>query len=287
MGASMGDFLLNLLGAIATSAYLVAICTLCEKISPREPFRWRDRTPGFYFGQAMTPFSILMSIPLASLYELVAPGAVVRLPLNDWVGPVGAAIILLMMTDFLKYWEHRFEHRFLWRVHAVHHSVEHLSAATSYAHPLQYVPMFFMIAVPLSLVDVGNSTVPMTVAILVSLMEFLIHSPTRVDFGPARRVLVDPPFHRIHHSREPVHFDRNFGVLFSIWDQMFGTAHMPRKDEWPAVGIHERSSPRSLLDLLLFPWRMPKREEVVDVGVPAEEIGPCPSPEGAVTGAPA
>ena len=66
-------------------------------------------------------------------------------------------------------------------------------------------------------------------------------------------MIVDPRFHRIHHSLEPRHFDRNFAVCFSFWDSLFGTAYWPKKGEWPAVGVKEYPAPRNFWEYLMLP----------------------------------
>ena len=40
-------------------------------------------------------------------------------------------------------------------------------------------------------------------------------------------MIADNRFHRIHHSIQPQHFDKNFGAGTSLWDQLFGTAYFP------------------------------------------------------------
>jgi sterol desaturase/sphingolipid hydroxylase (fatty acid hydroxylase superfamily) len=59
---------------------------------------------------------------------------------------------------------------------------------------------------------------------------------------------VDNRFHRIHHSVEPKHFEKNFGIMFTVWDQLFRTAYFPRPDEWPKTGVAGIQPPRKLSD---------------------------------------
>ncbi|GLR48655.1 sterol desaturase family protein [Sphingomonas astaxanthinifaciens] len=247
-------------GVIFSTGYLILLCTIAEMVSQQEPFRWRVRWPGVMFGLMVPVFAVVVSTPLNWLWGHLGIGPLIRLPTQQ-VGSVGAVLAMLLVTDFLMYWEHRFEHRFLWPVHAVHHSVEHLSAATSISHPLQFVPMFLFVAIPLSLIDFGSYAMPSMVVIVTSFLLLFIHSPVRTGFGPLRHLLVEPAFHRIHHSLEERHFDRNFSILFSFWDRLFGTCVMPRPGEWPKTGIHEAPSPRSLAELLAFPFRLWRREQ--------------------------
>lgn len=252
----MGENLIfQLSSAVFATALLIGLCTLVELVSRRGPFRWRERWPGVLFGLLNPVFAILVAIPLKLLWANVGLEPLVHLDALG-LGLAGGVLLSLLVTDFLMYWEHRFEHRFLWPVHAVHHSVENLSAATSYSHPAQFVPMFMMISVPLSLIDFGSLAVPAIVSTTVFFLQLFIHSPVRIGFGPLRHLLVDPAFHRLHHSLEQQHFDRNFSILFSFWDRIFGTQVMPRAGEWPEVGIHEARSPRTVAELLLFPLRL-------------------------------
>jgi sterol desaturase/sphingolipid hydroxylase (fatty acid hydroxylase superfamily) len=36
-------------------------------------------------------------------------------------------------------------------------------------------------------------------------------------------VFVTPSHHRVHHSLDKAHIDRNFGGVLIIWDRLFGT----------------------------------------------------------------
>jgi sterol desaturase/sphingolipid hydroxylase (fatty acid hydroxylase superfamily) len=70
--------------------------------------------------------------------------------------------------------------------------------------------------------------------------------------------LVTPQSHRIHHSIEPEHQDKNFGSLFSIWDFMFGTQVTAWRD-YPETGIADQAFPHEtsgdIASLLLMPIR--------------------------------
>lgn len=252
----MASVLNEIVLAVLFGGFLIALCTMAELISRRGPFRWSTRWPGALFALIGPAFAILVSLPLKALWSSLGIPPLVRIDLPGVFGEGLAVLLLLLIVDFLKYWEHRFEHRFLWPVHAVHHAEENLSAATSYSHPLQFVSLFFLIGVPLSLVDLGSVATPLWVAGITAMLELFIHSPTRVGLGPLRHLFVDAPYHRIHHSLEERHFDRNFAILFSFWDRLFGTMVMPEPGEWPDTGIREARSPRTVGELLLFPWRL-------------------------------
>lgn len=170
-----------------------------------------------------------------------------------------APLIALMVTDLFGYWLHRLQHGPLWRFHAVHHAVHHsvrdLHAAGSYVHVADEAFRILFVAIPMSLAPMQGVAEPFLFTALTVLYEPYIHSPIRLHLGPLRQVLVDNRFHRIHHSRQPEHFDKNFGVYFTFWDRIFGTAHFPRPDEWPETGLADVDEPRTVREWLDLPLR--------------------------------
>ena len=66
---------------------------------------------------------------------------------------------------------------------------------------------------------------------------YVVHANVRIGFGRFWWVLSSPQYHRIHHSIEPEHRDKNFAVWFPIYDVLFGTAHRPKPGEFPETGV--------------------------------------------------
>ena len=89
--------------------------------------------------------------------------------------------------------------------------------------------------IPARLLDISNEG-----AVLISTMVVLFnsfsHANLRINFGPLRWILVSPQSHRVHHSSEPRHFNRNYGAVLSIWDHFFRIAWHD-KSEYPPTGI--------------------------------------------------
>ena len=173
-------------------------------------------------------------------------------------GWLAAALGIAMVGNFFYYWLHRAQHRFawLWRFHAVHHSITEMSATASYHHVAEDLFQFVAVTLPMAvLLGVESGPVPWLVLVLAGTHGFYIHSSSRLGLGPLRWVLCDNRFHRIHHSRDPRHRDRNFGTSTPLWDVLFGTAWFPRRGEWPAVGLDEQPEPRSVAEFLLLPFR--------------------------------
>ncbi len=68
---------------------------------------------------------------------------------------------------------------------------------------------------------------------------FVNHANVRIDFGPLTGVIAGPQWHRIHHSTDPHHRDRNFATFFPFIDRLFGTYYAPAVGEYPATGLDE------------------------------------------------
>jgi sterol desaturase/sphingolipid hydroxylase (fatty acid hydroxylase superfamily) len=244
------DIAVRFLLAMLPVFLLGLVCIGLELKFPRERYSLRARAFGFALLVLTPGLVFLLAYPLGALWRSI--GVPPAIGFTAWP-PVAQFALQLILVDFLRYAEHRVEHRILWPVHAVHHSVTELHAANSYAHPLMAVTEVLVVAIPLSMVDFSIS--PAWVFTALAFQNLIIHSPTRFHLGRWGSVIVDNRYHRIHHSRESRHYERNFGFLFTLWDRLFGTYHRPAPDEWPDVGIDGLEPPASLRDYLLHPLR--------------------------------
>ena len=145
--------------------------------------------------------------------------------------PLLAFVCYLILFDFLGYWMHRAQHRlgWWWQLHAVHHSQRAMSVWTeSRNHYLDDIlsALIFVLAARLA----GTPATQFIWLVFASrLIESLSHANWRISYGALfSRVIVDPHFHRIHHSIGLGHEGRargvNFAVLLPVWDMLFGTA---------------------------------------------------------------
>jgi sterol desaturase/sphingolipid hydroxylase (fatty acid hydroxylase superfamily) len=234
---------------VASAMLLLAAAVAVELISPKTRYSLASRAFGAML--CLTGTIIVSSIipPLEYLWRRM------RVPplLHVHVGYAAAIATSILLMDFLAYWRHRLLHRLWWRFHALHHSATELHAANSYAHVFEAIPNLVIVLIPVSLIDFGGVEVPMAALMILGVLQFYIHSPVKIHFPRLRWFLVDNHFHRAHHSLEEQHFDKNFGIVFTLWDRLFGTAYFPAEDEWPGTGIAGIVPPSSLFDFLLFP----------------------------------
>ncbi len=144
-------------------------------------------------------------------------------------------VIYLLVFDFIGYWVHRAQHQWdwWWRLHAVHHSQRQLTMWSDNRNHLLDSALNDAIFVAVAIaIGVAPSQFVGLVAVT-QLFESLQHANLRCSFGRvAERLLVSPRFHRRHHAIGVGHEAGargqikgvNFGVLFSCWDALLGSA---------------------------------------------------------------
>jgi sterol desaturase/sphingolipid hydroxylase (fatty acid hydroxylase superfamily) len=262
---------------IALTLFTIAVCVAIEQVSALERYSLKARIPGTLMNAAGVIGSIVLMWPIHKLWSWLDPHAILNIPLWQWLQPMGRFgyalqfLLLVVVADFLAYWRHRAEHRWFWPIHVVHHSPHELHAANDIGHPVQVLFSIAFISVPMSLFQIDGPGTPFMVGFVVSLLSYYIHSPIDVHFGPFRKVMVDNRFHRIHHSLEPKHFHRNFGICFSLWDRMFGTAYDPEPGEWPKVGVAGVKPPRTIGEYLMLPAPLLRRSPPEPGDAPAHD----------------
>lgn len=169
-----------------------------------------------------------------------------------------AGWVVAMVGDFFYYWLHRVQHSLplLWRFHKVHHSITELSAASSYHHVVEDMLQLVCVVLPAALlVHFNSGPVPWLIATVAASQAYFIHSSARINIGPLRYLIGDNRYHRIHHSREPRHFNKNFAAATPLWDLLFGTVYIPKGNEWPQVGLDDTPEPKRIWDYLVLPFR--------------------------------
>ncbi|MGB7303355.1 MAG: sterol desaturase family protein [Burkholderiaceae bacterium] len=179
--------------------------------------------------------------------------------LQEWVRSMPLilqAVFLMICADFVLYWEHRIFHESprLWRVHAVHHSVETMDwLAGSRGHVVQVFVERSLVMIPLYVIGADKAALDLYVT-FAALQAITIHCNLGLPFGPVKYLLVTPQFHHWHHSSEKPAIDTNYSAHTPLFDRLFGTYHMPDA-HWPAdYGITQRL-PRTYWGQLLYPFR--------------------------------
>lgn len=242
----MQDILEGILGNVRAIALWIAFALFLESFWPREmPMPLVRRLRSLLF----TLIYVIAGAVIGKILSVIF-GNILFKPFFVVPGALGL-VFAACVGDFFYYWMHRFQHNipFLWKYHSVHHSIERMGAGTGYQHVSQPFIEIALVTIPASLFVETWQVAELSTYI--GFLGYYLHSTSRLNAGLFRIVLVDNKFHRIHHSLEPRHFNKNFGVVTTIWDSLFGTAHFPEKDEWPATGLRGRREPDTIREFLM------------------------------------
>jgi len=266
------DFLTIIIGATAErclQVFAVTVALLALELAiPAQPVPIVSRLRGAVFWLITIPATAFCLTTFHYFVWRSGLTPLVRLSIGEWfhahsrpvalVGLVAAPVLSGAISDFFGYWYHRAQHAIplLWRIHCVHHSIQHLSAVNSNHHWTEEVFRVPLMSFPAALLigpDPGV-VLPIVAGLLVAQGAF-IHASTRFHLGPLRWVFVDNRFHRIHHSLEERHFGKNYAAFTPLWDRIFGTVYHPAPEEWPDTGLAELAEPDDFTEWFGLPWR--------------------------------
>ena len=145
----------------------------------------------------------------------------------------------IVLQDGVNFLVHYYNHkmRIVWEFHKVHHASTFMIPLTNQReHPVQtvfnYTPELLAVGVWLGLITYllrmpieDNMVLGMDAWFFANLLSFyhLRHSHIPMSYGWLENFVMSPAQHQLHHSYAVQHWDRNFGLLLSVWDKMAGT----------------------------------------------------------------
>ena len=161
--------------------------------------------------------------------------------------PLWQALPLVMLAaEFCFYWAHRWAHEgtkrrsLLWMIHRTHHSATYMNVSVWMRLNLWWCVIIpnawtMSLAIYLGLGKAAGITL-----VLNAVWNIVTHSDFRWDdavrrhrlagplFRAAEHVIVSPGMHHTHHGfgKDGAAY-RNYGVMLSVWDWLFGTLHIP------------------------------------------------------------
>ncbi|MBE9463693.1 sterol desaturase family protein [Dyadobacter subterraneus] len=142
-----------------------------------------------------------------------------KLPHNGWV-----LLLTFITADFIYYWFHRISHLWkpLWAFHMVHHSAMRMNLTAAYR-----LNWFSALVSPLFLIPAAPLGMPPDFIVICYALnlayQFLLHTEAVGRLGRIEKVMDTPSAHRVHHGRNPLYIDKNFGGVLIIGDRLFGT----------------------------------------------------------------
>ena len=190
---------------------------------------------------------------------------------SQWIhdAPIAVQVVLvLLLVDLLAWIRHLLHHKIpiLWEFHKFHHSQRQMNFFCEIrVHPVESISARLIEFIPFY--SLGLDIALPTYAALEIARRWqghLVHSNVRGTFGWLRFIFVNPQSHRIHHSNEIRHQDKNYATVFSFWDFLFRTQYL-KFDEYPDTGVDDPDYPyeeklsipafaRSTLSQFIYPF---------------------------------
>ena len=190
---------------------------------------------------------------------------------EPWLLTLLYTTVLFLVWDLSRYVLHRMLHKIplLWQFHQVHHSAEVLTPVTFYrTHPVESFLYWLrgilataLVAGPFFWLFRGQEQMWQILGVHAVGFGFnvlggnLRHSHIWFSWGSRlEQWFISPAQHQLHHSRDPAHFNCNFGSWLAIWDQISGGLILagPKRDL--DFGLNQANhKPDRLWDVLLGP----------------------------------
>lgn len=260
-------------GKLMTHAWALAglpLIMLLERWQPAVPSQ-RLFSPGLFVDALWFITFPLLGVWLPSAFQhllaFVFGSAVAEVKVETLAGmPIWLQFgLVILFSDFLAWLSHLIRHKvpMFWEFHKIHHSQTELNYfSAKRLHPLDLLTNSLIRFLPFTLLGFDLAIPGYLVwTTILRVYEAFVHSNIRHNLGPLRYALVSPQGHRIHHSLESRHIDKNFGDFFSIWDFMFRTQCL-EFDVYPKLGVHDAACPHGRARTWRGSFRMFGRELV-------------------------
>ena len=242
----------------------IGLLLVAERLMPKRKdwlLNWRDLAEDAFwvFGTFVIWAPIYdraYDTPISNLFASLrdASGFPFALEADTVGGLVIAALIGIFATEFIAYWLHRLQHRFmfLWRIHATHHHITKMSVARAErTHPLEFLGLNLGSAVALAFLGASPEVIAIVVVFRLTNAHFC-HSNLPLVSGAFGWLFNTAQWHQLHNSCDYAQSNTNFGCTVILWDRLFGT--FSGKDHIKRVG-NGTGSQLSLATQLLIPFK--------------------------------
>ncbi|QKJ22142.1 sterol desaturase family protein [Poseidonibacter lekithochrous] len=182
------------------------------------------------------------------------------------------SIALFVVSDFTRYWLHRFLHMipFLWEFHKIHHSAKVLTPITFYrVHPVENLLFGFRYSLSIGFVTgvfiyFFGAMIDIYSILGVNIFIFIFsifgsnlrHSHVAFAYPKFfEKIFISPKQHQIHHSTK--YFNKNFGGSLAIWDRIFGSLKLSHEVKIMKFGLRKNQMKdyTSIWALLVTPFK--------------------------------
>ena len=190
----------------------IPLLLIAERLLPKRRdwlLNWRDLLEDSFWVFAtyliwVPIYDEAYDTPISNFFASLrdASGFPFRLEAETTVGLVVAALIGIFAKEFIAYWLHRIQHRFMffWRIHATHHHITKLSVARAErTHPLEFLGLNLGSAIALAFLGASPDVVGVVVVFGLTSAHFN-HSNLPLVSGVFGWLFNTAQRHQLHHS---------------------------------------------------------------------------------------
>ena len=220
-----GMFFNEALFGLAIAAFILLII-----IEKRHPFReFSQKTFKESFVTNTTAFLvnnvILTVLRASSLFIVAQQFASYGLLSGLDNGPLKWLLAFAFFDLAIYLWHvasHKYE--YLWRFHKVHHSDKGFHVSTGFRFHVFDLLLEIIYKCVFVVVIGVNAYLVLSIEIVELFFVLFHHANIRVkNEETISQVFITPSLHRTHHSTLRKEHDSNYGIVFSVWDRLFGT----------------------------------------------------------------
>ena len=156
----------------------------------------------------------------------------------QWPVGIYLGVLCFLLADFVFFLSHYLQHRFLWPIHAIHHSPTDVDYSVHFRQSCWNRGISLILIFALCCLLRLNIWVVLFYNGVVNLYQFFMHAREQKWPTFLRLLLVIPQDHRIHHRLGETH--KNFGGVLNIWDRLFRTLEYSNPNQKVEYGILEK-----------------------------------------------
>ena len=170
-------------------------------------------------------------------------------------------IVFFFGVDFCYYWFHRCAHEYniLWGAHVGHHQSEEYNLTTALRQSAFQYGFSWIFYLPLAILGCPPEVFLAQFAIL-KMYQFWLHTQAIDKIPVLEGIFSTPSSHRVHHAKNPIYIDRNYGGTLVIWDRVFGSWQPEKIDEPCHYGTTKPLDTLSPIKANLQHWIMLARD---------------------------
>ena len=171
-------------------------------------------------------------------------------------------VLLFLAVEFIYYLAHLTSHkvRWFWNDHRVHHSSKQITLFAGNRNGWFFMfAGFWMFSIPFVLLGFTWNDIVWGIFTMLN-YQFFLHTEVIKTLGPLEYILNTPSLHRVHHGKQDVYIDKNFGGATILFDYIFGTLQREIPADPPQYGLKNEGENESAFAIVFSGWIMMARD---------------------------